>query len=620
MSELKIKPQPNAFHDRFLDIIGSTFRFDHAKGLAEWLKNSSDAYIRQDVNDEDQFIFVRLRKKTAVSPARFECIDFVGMTHNEIETAFKTWGDPEAAARGRRGKKILGGHGNGGKFYMREMFKTSRFITYRNGSINIFGFNETKQYGFADGYEKRAIGLPRALELADIKNDLLDELPVHVRANLEAGRTGFTVVIGEGPAKMAGRNTPRSIIQRLCVHPQARRLIRAKPIYAVVESAPMRLEVENLPPKEGFEGPFEYDVPAELPFGSQMIQMANADFGPGKLQLHTTSEPFSRTGDKGALNCIDIRGEVGVIGSYRMNELGHIRNFPETEFIYGECTCPILEDPDDDCVSNDREKLVDSEKTQALLQWICEKVGSLADKMAVKGKETQRTEELQQSSLFNNFLNSWMQKSKFWEQLRGEIFGGAGTGGGFGGSGGGGAGLGGGGAGGGGGSAGGGGTGGGGDGTKKRPGPKFPVVRLSDIDDDPLNPGQKVRCDARHPLIYQRSEDVSEGIYWINTTAPFARKLLDEYGSESTRWREYMFQRHIDIIVKQNIYEMEKKESQLSAALVDSMVLDLVNRRVHEVASKDSSLSAFLFNESLKESSLAESPALDESSSDENQK
>ena len=57
---------------------------------------------------------------------------------------------------------------------------------------------------------------------------------------------------------------------------------------------------------------------------------------------------------------IDILGEIGVIGSYRMNELGPISHSSETEFIYGECYCPILEDSADDCVKNDREKLNES--------------------------------------------------------------------------------------------------------------------------------------------------------------------------------------------------------------------------------------------------------------------
>lgn len=300
------------------------------------------------------------------------------------------------------------------------------------------------------------------------------------------------------------------------------------------------------------------------------------------------------------MNCIDIRGEIGVIGSYRMHELGHVKNFTETEFIYGECFCPILEDPKSDCVRNDREKLVENDRSQALLEWICEKVTKLADKMAAKSVESQRVEELRQSSVFNEFLNSWMRKSKFWEKLRGEIFGGPDAGGAFGGEGGGGeAGPKGDGGGGDGAKAGDEGKDGGGAGDKKKQGPKFPDVRLSDVDPDPLGLTDTVHCDPRHPLIYQRGEDVAEGIYWINSQSPFAKKVLEIYGHEHTRWREYMFQRHIDILVKQSVYEMERREPHLSAARIDNEVLDRVTRRIYEAASEDTSLSSFLFKENL---------------------
>lgn len=107
--------------------------------------------------------------------------------------------------------------------------------------------------------------------------------------------------------------------------------------------------------------------------------------------------------------------------------------------------------------------------------------------MAAKSTENQKVEELRQSSFFNEFLNSWMRKSKFWEKLRGEIFGGPDAGSGFGGTGGGGeasgkdgkgSGK--------DGKAGDDGDTGGGAGDKKKQGPKFPDVRLSDCDPDPL--------------------------------------------------------------------------------------------------------------------------------------
>src|SRR5882724_3056878 len=140
---MAIKVQPFVIDDAVLDLIGIEFKFDHAKGLAEWLKNSCDAYLRDKTPDDEQFIIVRLVEGGNGHLSRIECIDFVGMTKKQIDDAFKRFFDPQAAKKGAKDAQIktLGGHGNGGKFYMRQMFKTAQAITFRNGKLNIFGFN-----------------------------------------------------------------------------------------------------------------------------------------------------------------------------------------------------------------------------------------------------------------------------------------------------------------------------------------------------------------------------------------------------------------------------------------------------------------------------------------------
>ena len=77
-----------------------------------------------------------------------ECIDFVGATFEEIDEHLKRWGSDVAASRGRADFAGFGGHGNGGKFNMRENFMHSEFVTYRDGRITVFGFDDTKKYGF----------------------------------------------------------------------------------------------------------------------------------------------------------------------------------------------------------------------------------------------------------------------------------------------------------------------------------------------------------------------------------------------------------------------------------------------------------------------------------------
>jgi hypothetical protein len=121
---------------------------------------------------------------------------------------------------------------------------------------------------------------------------------------------------------------------------------------------------------------------------------------------------------------------------------------------------------------------------------------------------------------------------------------------------------------------------------------------VSGQDHDPLDPLATVpfMCDPRHPAVYQRTKDVPAGIYWINTSRPLAEKVINEYNADSPRWREYLFQRYVEIISKEAIYQLGKMSATLSA---DDVIrqLDEVTTRVHDQAAKD--LNSFLFQESL---------------------
>ena len=324
----KINVQPNVFDDHFLDVIGNEFKFDHVKGIAEWMKNSADAYTRQGIADDDQFIVLRFTPKIGKKAARFEAIDFVGMSKNDIDMAFKRWGDPNAAARGT-GRRMLGGHGNGGKFYMRQMFGSSQFITYRDGRLTVFGFNDKKRYGYAEGYENKKMPAPEALEFAGLSGQ---EIPKATRdrwAKQDHG-VSFTVVIGDAPEKFRGTQQISSIFQRLKVHPQSRRLVKHKQVFAVIGNGTWsQLLPDEIPPRPGFEGPFQYKIPETIELDGETHTFKTRKYKDAHLILTTSAEPFGRMGDRASLNSIDILGEVGCIGSYRLNELGYLRNSPQ---------------------------------------------------------------------------------------------------------------------------------------------------------------------------------------------------------------------------------------------------------------------------------------------------
>src|SRR3989338_6276362 len=96
---ITIEETEHIVDDHFFDVVGNEFK-DHVKGIAEWLKNSVDAYIDKGTSSNEQHIVLRFTDDNGTVPSS-ECVDFVGMTENNIEKLFKRWGDPSAAKRGK---------------------------------------------------------------------------------------------------------------------------------------------------------------------------------------------------------------------------------------------------------------------------------------------------------------------------------------------------------------------------------------------------------------------------------------------------------------------------------------------------------------------------------------
>lgn len=683
-NQIKIIEEPNIIDDHLLDIIGNDFNFDHEKGLAEWLKNSVDAYIRTSVPDRDQTIVFRF-KDGERDNAVFECIDFVGMTENDIEKAFKRWGDPEAARRGLS-KRVYGGHGNGGKFYMRQMFAESHFITYKDGKLSIFGFNKNKKYGFADGFKSRKTKASEAFKIAGIENLIF---PKGIKDSILNGKIGFTVVKGIGPVKMKNRIKIDQLTDKLKNHPQARRIIDRIDVWMTHNNFPdyVLLKPDDIKPLHGFEDVKIIDIPLELPLlqGKEQtkIEISNKKYNPGKIILRTSEEAFGKGSRSADLNRIDVIGEIGVIASYQLYELG-VTVFPQASFIYGECECPILEDPEMDAVKNDRSKLVETPRSNALLRWLKEEIDKYANEIAAVERKEQDIQRQKISVAYNDFLNKW--KDQFMSKFLGDLFKSGGT------------------------------VPGEGEnthGTRRNlevpenglafsfpeakillekeeritlkalvPEPiplgtiikivssiptivcdnekivvksenvkeaitgekvavmnilvvgkkagekgiltavvgkikaeinlevidseladktkksKSPQVLLSGIHQDPLKlaPGGIVTLTDRDPLVYQRYQDVQAGIYWINTQSPLAKAILERFGDTSVRWRDYLFQRYVDIFTKQALHELQKRDPDgFKADRIDSEILDGMTRKVHYAALND--LGKFFFEE-----------------------
>ena len=678
--KILIKETPNIFDDHFLDIIGNEFKFDHIKGQAEWLKNSVDAYRREGITQEEQYVVFRFTDQGVPKPM-VECIDFVGMDQVDIEKAFKRWGDPKASKRGK-GVKTYGGHGNGGKFYMRQMFKESRFITYKNGVLNIFGFNENRKYGYAEGYENKKMKPKEAFSFAELESL---PIPKEIKEKVLSGKTGFTVIQGVGPENLRGKFKIARDMEKFKNHPQARRILLYANVSVIYNNNSMYglLRPEDLPPLEKFEIPRVIEIPKILPVvfseeKGRTVEMANEKFATGRLVLKTSADPLDRGTKFGELNRIDFLGEIGVIGSYQLYEMG-VKGFPDAAFIYGECEAPILEDPENDCVTNDRSKLIKNERTDALIDWIAKEIDKVAAEITAIKREKQKASQKEITSKFNDVLNQW--KNKHMKKILSELFGGDGG-------------------------SSSGGDGGGHFGTEVTPpingfdfkfpqaeiqintpakitlkvsvpeslpigaaillsgntdcvifdeskyfikpdclkttpegqevafinmdilgqklgesiltakagklsaltkitvieqkkenkkGGAFPRVLLSSHDPDPLG-SDTIHLGERDPVVYQRPQDVPESIYWINTTSPMASKIYDKFNFDSIQWRNFLFDRYVDIFVKESIHELYRKDPEnFDADAVDSKIAEVI-RKVHQSAKED--LEDFLFDES----------------------
>ena len=108
-------------HTDILDTFGKSFKFKHGKGVAEWLKNSLDQYLRLLKNKEESIsgnwpVLIHLIDGNGQSKGpNLAVIDFGGTTYDEIEKFFLYWGDTSAASHGKTIKDVAltGGHGNG---------------------------------------------------------------------------------------------------------------------------------------------------------------------------------------------------------------------------------------------------------------------------------------------------------------------------------------------------------------------------------------------------------------------------------------------------------------------------------------------------------------------------
>lgn len=403
-------------------LICAQFR-SHEDGLPEWIKNSSDMYRRMDAGPEESVILVLLRDGSRSEPALVGCLDFGGMTTADIEQKFRNWADPEAAGTTTAG--IEGGHGNGGKCYMTQMFASHALIhTVREGRGNRYGFKAGNiKPGYFPSVENGRgypVGDPEA-ELAEaLQRFGLDVTSLPECANsLWEQRKSFTLVLGIEAKTLTDDRIPYSNwVENLQGHQQMVQAIQRNRIFVVhcdqqkVTGNNKALSLPAIRPIPGAEASRVLEIPSELvdPTTGKRISTEAVE-GKSKLVLRT-SDVSMRWSLKARHTINGWTHEWRSTGYWEVPSLSRAGYANQ---IYGDVYLERLAD----FRQNDRRNHSDAPLTRALREWISEQIETYSAEF-VKLDELHATkEEKAELSRLNDALNTW--KNRFLKREFGGI-------------------------------------------------------------------------------------------------------------------------------------------------------------------------------------------------------
>lgn len=586
-----------------LDTIGKQFKFKHGKGIAELLKNSLDHYLRlheqgQEVRGGNWPVLMNLIDGDKHHPGpKLALLDFGGTSLKNVQNFFLIWGDKSAATQGGVSKaQVTGGHGNGGKFYMREMWKDgARLTTWRNGKATSLvvkpdkdgttGFWEHKDQ--AAGWREvldGALSASEGLGGADPILQYMDHEDPSLVAELDANKRGFTVIVGRraDPAQAANvlsgnRWDYQKLVDEVHAAAQARRPIRELAISVFVNG---QLKLERLTPDKIADDPNwppeEVEIPASVLPDQSLAEGATMV---GKLTIQKADAPLGgKQKDYNAVAVYDASSNP--VATYPMREIPMSGWSSVINFIHAELTLtfPRIKD----FVTNDRDRLVPSPTTDAILNWAAERIWERAKAVEDAQKSNKNKTELQKAAALNEALNRYAKS--FLQELQTQIMvdvikddegggpGKSGEGSGSKGSSGGGSGP---------------GSTGGNEGqggsrevvgtTQPTQRPKFPQILLSGIDEDPANPGQPRKLTPQDPPIEQADIDKKYNVWWINTVHPFAEEAMARGGAKGNAFRSYQLFMVRDVVQHEALRYIQKRDRELDLDIVDGELLSISN-------------------------------------------
>ncbi|MBW8012746.1 MAG: hypothetical protein FVQ83_16130 [Chloroflexi bacterium] len=355
----------------------------HESGLPEWIKNSADAYAREDALSKNRIILVVFDNSHSKTKPSISCIDFVGMTSQNIENHFRQWADPDAASRGTQSDFVQGGHGNGGKCYMTQMFLDHSYIlTVLNGRGNKYGVgSDSIKFGYIPN---RNLG--RDFIVNNIEKELENVLkPLRITWNslpapiLEALdlADGFSFITGIHPKGYKNKINSTHLIRNLQEHPQMISNLEYCKVYVFangkIQNYGLPLSLPDIPPMKIAKEPRVIQIPPTLKdpdTGEKIIIEINEDKDDGKLILYT-SDKSMRYSRKGR-HTIIYRTNSGFIGFKSVLEFDIQSSYRDR--IYGDCKLNALES----FKQNDRAHLARGPLTRAVEKFISQEIQKYA--------------------------------------------------------------------------------------------------------------------------------------------------------------------------------------------------------------------------------------------------
>jgi hypothetical protein len=394
----------------------------HENGLPEWVKNSADEYARNKRDAADRIIVLILNDDRQGRIPSISCLDLSGMTSDVIEQHFRQWADPDAAQRGGKTDAIQGGHGNGGKCYMCQMFESHALIrTVKDGRGCTYGvIAGSVQFGYFptrdDGRDYKVANAPRSLQdaLSEVHCDP-KRLPPDVRSVL-ARCTGYTLVSGFRPKELSGRTAFSSLIDHFQEHPQMIRTLEFCQVYVVLNGMPINegrpLSLSKIPPMQGGETQRAIVIPETLidPAYKRAVSTTNNGKLPSGEAVLLTSDKSMRWKRK-ERHAITFKAGTGYIGYVPIPDLDV--QSPFRDQIYGECTLAALEP----FAQNDRGLLAESPLTRAVKFFLSEQITKYAKEFEAKEKKKIDQKEKSELSKINEALDRW--KNQFLDSLFG---------------------------------------------------------------------------------------------------------------------------------------------------------------------------------------------------------